>query len=139
MKSLLVPYATFVFGVVPATYLVFWAGLFLLMTPFMLVELPPPLTFATIGKVVAFMSAGAGGVVGYGALIYTARGIVTRRVVAALLVGIAANGFGICLLLDFNPRAPLREWGVWYFYVAPIIVAIWHIGAYCLRGERAGA
>ena len=87
------------------------------------------------GLLAIMLFAGLAGVAGYAALVSAARGIVTRRVVTGLLLGIVANVYGIWLVRDINSGA-MRDWTTWYWLGSPILVALAHVMAYIVMGRR---
>jgi len=133
MRRWLVTGANILFGVVPATFLLLWV----LVLVFAALAGPPADIDATIvpWKVTAFFLAAVAGVVGYVALIFTARGVKTRRVIVGLFIGIAANAYAIPLAWDLNSYA-MRQWFNWYWFVSPIVVALVHVVAYFAGGRR---
>ena len=135
MTKWLISSGTFIFGVVPATYLVFWAAMLLLAVPFGLSMNLAPADTQMLAKLTWLILAGVSGVVGYHALLRAARGVRTPRVVHGLLLGIAANAYGIYLAWDLNSYA-MRQWSTWCWFVSPMIVGLCHVGAYYIGGQR---
>ena len=129
----LVTSANLVFGLVPATFLLFWIVLFMLAVPFALMN-PPKHTDTTLvaWKVIVLFLAGTAAVIGYAALHSAVKGVKTPRVVVGLMLGIAANVYAIHMILDINRNA-MREWSDWYWFGSPIVVASAHVAAYFVR------
>jgi hypothetical protein len=125
---------TFGFGVVPATYLVFWAVIFGLGA--IVVLIAPPLETGSsqivAWKVALMLLATASAVLGYAALLRAASGTKTPRVAIGLTLGIAANAYGIFLMFDINAYA-MRQWSTWFWFISPIVVGLVHLVSYVVR------
>ena len=122
---------TFAFGVVPATYLVFWAVTFGLGTIVALIA-PPGSGQLVAWKVGRMLLAAAAAVLGYAALLRAARGTQTPRVAIGLILGIAANSYGVFLMFDLNAYA-MRQWSTWFWFVSPIVVGLLHLTSQAVR------
>jgi hypothetical protein len=134
MRRSLITGATVLFGVVPATYLLLWVVLFVVAA---LAGPPDDLEIeATIlwWRVVALFLAAAAAVVGYIALLFAAGNIRTPRVAIGLALGVAANVYGIFMAWDLNSYGVRQDW---YWFAAPIAVAVLHLGAYFIHDRNA--
>lgn len=124
---------TFVFGIVPATMLVFWAvimgvvgvgGLFLVGHP----------GSALMGLLLIATAVLA--VYGYAALFFAAGDAVTPKVARWLCGGVVANAIGIGLL---GEQMPWFKTDDWVLLTAPLIVGCAHLVRYGARAMRASS
>ena len=125
---------TFVLGVLPATYLVFWAVILGLGTIIALIA--PPIETGSSQvvpwKVVLMLSAAAAAVLGYAALLRAATGTRSPHVAIGLILGIAANAYGVFLMFDINAYA-MSQWSTWFWFASPIVVGLLHLLSYVVR------
>ena len=132
--------ANLMFGIVPATFLLFWIVFFMLAAlvslPSALMSLPDHknITIA-LWKGTELFLAGTAAVIGYAALRSAVKGVKTPRVLFGLVLGIAANLYAIHMILDLNPNA-MRDWVDWYWGGSPIVVASAHVATYFVRALR---
>jgi hypothetical protein len=136
IRAALIMVLTFVFGIVPATYLVFWASIFGLFAIVALIVPPVETGGSSVvpWKVALMLMAAGAAVAGYAALWRSMSGA-TSRVANGLMLGIAANAYGIYLMYDINAYA-MRQWSTWVWFVSPIVVAAAHLGLYVVSARR---
>jgi hypothetical protein len=134
MSDWLIRAVSFVFGVLPATYLAFWAAMLLLAVPFAMLSVP--LDAEMLAKTTWPMLGATCGIVGYVSLFRAVLGgVMTSRVAQGLLLGIAANAYGFYLVFDLSSYA-MRQWSDWCWLASPTIVALWHVGAFYIGRRR---
>ena len=87
-------------------------------------------------RVTLFFLAGTAAVAGYVALLSAIQGASGREECSlGCVLGIAANVYAICIVLDLNPNA-MRDWYDWYWFGSPIAVALAHVVAYFVRARQ---
>ena len=95
MRRRLAVAVSVLFGVVPATYLVFWAVFFGVAAAVFAIVSPMELIETDVGvdwwRVVLTLLAAPAAVAGYVALLFAAKSVTSRRVALGLALGIAAN------------------------------------------------
>jgi hypothetical protein len=124
------------FGLLPATYLLFWAVSF--GVALLVLAIGPPAELSEIDvaahrwRLMLMLLAPLAAVAGYVALLSAVRGVTSRRVAIGLALGIAANVYAIVLMWDLDSYA-MRQWSTWYWFASPIIVAAGHLVANLIR------
>ena len=127
--------AGIVFGVVPATFLLLWVVVFLVAAFAGSPEgVEVDVTIVWWRVALFFLTAG-GTVVGYVALLLAVKGPTTHRNVIGLLVGVAANLYGIRMAWDLNSYA-MSQWSNWYWFASPIVVALAYVLSHFVQSGR---
>ena len=125
MRRWLIPLATIVFGIVPATLALLANALYYMRG---LTEIPEGVEVAVAWSEIAFLCVIAGaGVLGYIALFFAARSRVNGRVAMGLLVGVVAMVSAIWLGL--SP----------YWLGSPVTVGLAHAVNYFVQRRQVGA
>jgi hypothetical protein len=130
--------ATFVFGIVPGTLLVFFALALGTAPIYGLFHLGDVVLWKALGGLLFLVPVSVMAVLGYIALFYAAGDAVTPRVARWLLAGVIANVVGIGLVVaEF-------EWSlleVSYLFLPPLVVGCAHLAKFLVgtRQRRASA
>jgi hypothetical protein len=127
VRAALIMVLTFVFGIVPATALVFFA-LMLASAGVSVVFSGNDAGLALLG--VVSVAAAVLSLYGYAALFHAAGDAVTPKVARWLGAGIVANVIGIGVLVKE------REWfdlGFWLFLCAPLVVGCAHLIRFAVK------
>jgi len=122
-------------GVVPATYLVFWAVLFGVSAIVFVIAPPEDMNGVALLRAVSMLLASVAAVVGYVALLRAVNGVRTSRVAIGLMLGIAANAYGVVMMFDLNAYA-MRDWSTWFWFGSPSVVASAYLVSCAVHGRH---